>query len=194
MSFTARDVMNIAVVYYDESLDDALVIYAINRALGLIGDSAMKYTTMTIAPTDTTTFNTTNASCTSIKWVKDSNGLIYDDWESYDPRSIRFDDTDTYTLLIKVMPTEISTLDTTIDLHPIFEQPLVTYLIGFAKLADDDANPDGQKNLEQDFLRDVARAALSISNRKSPSSATVIRSGNKYYKNISNYEDTFEDS
>ena len=157
MAFTGRDCINTAATYNDEPIDVALAVPAINRALGLLGDKGLVFDDVIVNALAGDTFYSTDESATSIVrvWNADRKYSLY--WQADDPRAIQFKDAGSYTVRIKKLATEISGIDTTIGIHPAFKQALVSYLIGFAKLEDDDTNPDGHKNLDQTFIDNAVK-------------------------------------
>lgn len=151
MSFTGRQLINVAAIYNDEPIDVALAVPAINRALGILGDAGLVIQDVPVEALSANTYYPTAENATSIKRVLTADRKVYTLWQSDDPREIQFYDPGSYMVRIRRLSAKIEGIDTAIDIHPAFEQVLCSFLIGFAKLEDDDTNPDGQKNLEQTF-------------------------------------------
>lgn len=157
MSFTGRNLIETSATYNDEPIDVALAVPAINRALIIIGDMGMVIQDITINALAANTYYPTSNKATSIKrvWTTDMKWYIY--WQSDDPREIMFKDAGTYKVRVKKLAEKISGIDTPIGIHDAFQETISSFLIGFAKLQDDDTNPDGQKNLEQTFKEGVLK-------------------------------------
>jgi hypothetical protein len=151
MPFTGRDCINTAATYNDEPIDEALAIPAINRALGILGGLGLVILDVPVNALAAKTYYATHPNATSIIRVLNSDKDIYLYWQADDPREIQFKEAGSYTVRVNKLADEISGIDTPIGIHPAFKQVIVSFLIGFAKLEDDDSNPDGQKNLEQTF-------------------------------------------
>lgn len=162
MAFTGRSCINTAAIYNDEPIDISLAVPALNRCIGLLGDMGLNFDDIEINAISANTYYPTSNNATSIKrvWPSGDKSKVYIHWQSDDPREIMFKDTGQYTVRIKALIPKIEGIDTLIDAHPIFEEVFTSFLIGFAKLEDDDTNPDGHKNLDQTF-RDVALKAYS---------------------------------
>jgi len=162
MAFTGRSCINTAAIYNDEPIDVALAVPALNRCIGLLGDMGLNFDDVEIDAIQANTFYPTSDHATSIKrvWPSERKDQVYIYWQSDDPREIMFRDPGQYTVRIKALIPKVQGIDTPIDAHPIFEEVFTSFLIGFAKLEDDDTNPDGHKNLDQTF-REAALKAYS---------------------------------
>jgi hypothetical protein len=162
MAFTGRQLIAVAAIYNDEPIDIALAVPAINRALGILGDAGLVIQDVTVNALAANTYYPTAENATSIKRVLTADKKIYILWQSDDPREIQFHDAGTYTVRIRRLSAKIDGVDTPIDIHPAFEQVICSFLIGFAKLEDDDTNPDGQKNLEQTFRDGAVKVVTEL--------------------------------
>lgn len=177
MPFTIRDMINTAATYNDEPIDVSLAVPAVNRCLGMLGDMGLIIQDVIIEALEPNTYYPTAENATAIKRVLNSQKQIYLYWQSDDPRSIMFRDPDTYSVRIRRLAVKLAGVDEPVDIHPAFEQVIVSFLIGFAKLEDDDTNPDGQKNLEQTFKEGAAKvySELMAGTKHHSSAFKVIR-------------------
>lgn len=160
MAFTGRSCINTAAIYNDEPIDISLAVPALNRCIGLLGDMGLNFDDIDIEAPAANVFYPTSDYATSIKrvWIFGDKSRTYITWHSDDPREIMFKHPGKYTVRIKALIPKIQGIDTPIDAHPIFEEVFTSYLIGFAKLEDDDTNPDGHKNLDQTFAEAALKA------------------------------------
>jgi hypothetical protein len=162
MAFTGRSLINTAAIYNDEPIDVSLAVPAINRALGILGDMGLVFQDVSIVAAEQDTYYPTIDNATAIIRVSNDKKKTYILWQADDAREIQFRDAGTYTVRVRRLSAQISGIDTSIDIHPAFEQVICSFLIGFAKLEDDDTNPDGQKNLEQTFRNDAVKVASEL--------------------------------
>jgi len=156
---TGIEIKQSAENYIDEFIDDPQATTAINRALSLIGDMALIYEEIEVKATSREWY-LLPMTTTNVRAVEDSDGNSYYGFRVRDSL-ISFDDPGTYTVFYRRLPKPISGLLDTPEVHPAYHQVLVTYLIGWWKLQDDDESPDGIRNMQQ-FELDAMRVFNSL--------------------------------
>jgi hypothetical protein len=170
---TAQEIKAAAENYIDEAIDDDEAVTAINAALSKIGDIALIYDTVVITDAVGRTWLALPQTTTYVVEVVDADGNVYDGWRVRDNR-IWFADPGTYTVHYRRLPNPISGILDTPEVHQAYHQCLVTYLIGWWKLKDDDESPDGLRNMQQ-FEADVMRVFNTLRRKRGPMTVTVVR-------------------
>ncbi len=170
---TAQEIKAAAENYIDEAIDDDEAVAAINQALAKIGDVALVYDTVSITDSVGRTWLALPDATTYVVEVLDADGNVYYGWRVRDNR-IWFADAGAYTVHYRRLPNPISGILDTPEVHPAYHQCLVTYLIGWWKLKDDDESPDGLRNMQQ-FEAEVTRVFNTLRRRRGPATITVYR-------------------
>lgn len=162
-----------AEAYVDEHIDDVDALIAINRAMELIGDMAQVYETIKIKIDQPHQWYLLPETVTYVQKVETPLGRLYRHYQTRD-NMIRFADPGEYYVHYKRLPKRMTGIMDTPEIHPAFHQCLVTYLIAWWKLKDDDENPDGLRHLAI-FNDDVARIFRTLSRESSPKQWRVER-------------------
>lgn len=163
--------------YIDDTIEDSDALEAINEALAILGDQGLIYATISFEATAGTWYNLP-ANCTLVVNVTKLNGNMYYPYSDYflEGNNILFSDTGSYILHYRKIPTPLTTLSETPDVHESFQQCIVTYLKSWFKLRDDDESSDGLR-LAQQFERDIQRVFNTLVRNRKPNQAMVIRHG-----------------
>lgn len=149
-----------AELYVGAEIEEALII--INECLNIIGDAASHFDEedIPIAAVTNGTWVELPSDTTSIIKVENDSGIPISEWESRGTRlrvlTGGVPDGD-YSAIIRRMVPVLADLEEEIDIHPLFNTAIVLYLRSFAKLADDDSSPDGDKQLQM-FNAELAKA------------------------------------
>lgn len=159
--------------YIDEFIDDPEAVTAINRALNLIGDTALIYEQAEADIPRAREWFPLPDSVTNIREVEDQNGKSYEHFRVRE-NLISFDHPGMYTIHYRRLPRPIGGIYDTPEVHPAFHQVLVTYVIAWWKLKDDDSNPDGIRHMEQ-FKEDTMRVFGTLRRQRGPKKVTVRR-------------------
>lgn len=163
-----------AEAYIGETIDDVDVLKALNEAIDEIGDLGQVYEQATsVLPFVAGTWYNLPARLTSLVEVTDETGQPYHGWRTRD-NLICFDESGIYTIHYRRLPDHMATLTESPKLHPTYHNCLVTYLKGWAKLQDDDENPDGLRLMAK-FEQDVLRQYNALRRRRGPKQVKVIR-------------------
>lgn len=172
---TAQEIKAAAENYIDETIDDAEAVTAINAALDKIGDVALVYDTITGPEGGAVAgqWYPLLDGVTYVVEVLDADGYRYEGYRVRDSL-IWFADAGTYTVHYRRLPNHISGILDTPEVHQAYHQCLVTYLIGWWKLKDDDESPDGLRHMQQ-FEAEVTRVFNTLRRRRGPASITVYR-------------------
>lgn len=173
---TGAQIKEAAEQYIDEFIDDPEALAAINRGLGIIGDLALVYddAQITVNPGQENTWIDLPADLTTIREVVTSSDLLtYTCWRQRDGL-ISFRDPGEYIVYYRRLPRAIKNITDTPEVHPAWHQVLVTFLIAYWKLKDDDENPDGLRHYEL-FREEVQRVFHTLSRNRGPGRVTVIR-------------------
>lgn len=170
---TALDIKTAAEAYIDETMDSSEAIAAINRAMGIIGDMALVTAQTSITAATDNSWVSLPDNLTNVLDVIDSDGNPYLAYRQFG-NQIFLTDAGTYTLWYRRLPNPIQVLSDTPEIHVAYHPALVTYVIAWWKLKDDDENPDGVRR-EQEFYDEVQRIYNSLERRRVPRSARVVR-------------------
>jgi len=170
---TGLEIKRAAENYVDEAIDDLEAVDAINAALSKIGDIAIIYDTVSITDDVGKQWMDLPATTTYVVEVLDSQGEPYDAWRIRDSM-IQLKDPGTYTIHYRRLPEPIGGILDTPEVHPAYHNCLVTYVIGWWKLKDDDESPDGLRHMQQ-FDAEVMRVFNTLRRRQGPSEIVVIR-------------------
>lgn len=162
-----------AEAYIDESIDDPDALIAINRALQLIGDMAQIFETVKVKIEKVNAWYLLPDTVTHVQKVETMDGRMYRGYQAKD-NMIRFDNIGEFIVHYKRLPKRMTGIMDTPEIHPAFHQTLVTYLIAWWKLKDDDESPDGIRHLAI-FNEDVARIYRTLSRDSSPKQWRVER-------------------
>lgn len=170
---TGLEIKKAAENYVDEFIDDPEVMTAINRALNLIGDTALIYEQAEAEIPEAKQWYPLPPSVTNIREVEDSRGHSYEHFRVRD-NLISFDHPGKYTISYRRLPKPIAGIHETPEVHPAFHQVLVTYVIGWWKLKDDDSNPDGIRHMQM-FREDTMRVFQTLRRTRGPKKMRVER-------------------
>jgi len=170
---TGIEIKQSAENYIDEFIDDPEAVTAINRALSLIGDMALIYEEAEVEAKESRKWYPLPNTTTNVRAVEDAWGVPYYAFRVRDSL-ISFDDAGIYTVFYRRLPKNITGILDTPEVHPAYHQVLVTYLIGWWKLKDDDENPDGLRNMQQ-FEQDTLRVFNTLRRTRGPKSIEVVR-------------------
>ena len=144
-----------AEAYIDEFIDDRDAVIAINRALNLIGDMAQVYESVKAKIDEPGVWYELPPTVTHVQEVERVGGGFYPYFRTRD-NMILFEHPGVYIIHYKRLPNPISGIMETPEIHPAFHQVLVTYVIAWWKLKDDDENPDGLRHYQL-FFEDTLR-------------------------------------
>lgn len=170
---TGNQIKQEAEAYIDEHIDDLDALIAINRGLELIGDMAQIFETVKATITRANQWYLLPDSVTYVQKVESPAGRLYRHYQAKD-NMIRFLHPGEYLVHYKRLPKRLEGILDSPEVHPAFHQTLVTYLIAWWKLKDDDENPDGLRHLAI-FNDDVARIYRTLSRDSSPKQWRVER-------------------
>lgn len=159
--------------YVDEFIDDPEAVTAINRALNMIGDTALIYEQAEAEIPTARKWYPLPPSVTNVREVEDQQGRSYSNFRVRD-NLISFDHPGKYTIHYRRLPKPIDGILDTPEVHPAFHQVLVTYLIGWWKLKDDDSNPDGIRHMQM-FREDTMRVFQTLRRTRGPKQIRVER-------------------
>ena len=171
---TGIEIKIAADAYIDEAIDDPDALRAINRALSIIGDMALIDEDITITSTPDREWVQLPPEITNVVEVEDSLGRTYERFRVRGNDLISFDKAGAYKVYYRRIPRPMTGILETPEVHPAYHQCIVTYVIAWWKLKDDDENPDGIRNMEQ-FKEDVLRVFSSLRRRRTPREVTVFR-------------------
>lgn len=170
---TGVEIKQAAAAYCAESIDDEHALEAINRAISQLADMALVYDVLTVVDAAANTWCDLPETLVNIVHVEDSEGSAYTGYWQMGGK-IKFADAGTYTVHYRRMPQRLTGILGTPETHPIFDDVIVTYVIAWWKLMDDDENPDGLRHME--MFRVQAKEAYTMLRRKrTPSAIRVIR-------------------
>lgn len=172
---TAQEIKAAAENYIDEAIDDDEAVTAINAAMSKIGDIALVYDSIQgpEGGAEANVWYDLPDNVTHIVEVLDAEGNSYSDYKVRD-NMILFSNSGTYTISYRRLPNSITGILEIPEIHPAYHQCLVTYLIGWWKLKDDDESPDGLRHMQQ-FEADVMRVFNALRRRRGPKTITVVR-------------------
>jgi hypothetical protein len=170
---TGIEIKRAAENYVDEFIDDPEAVTAINRALNIIGDTALIYEQAHAYIPKADEWYELPPTATNIREVEDANGKSYEHFRTRD-NMIAFDHPGEYTVHYRRLPKPISGILDVPEVHPAFHQVLVTYVIAWWKLKDDDTNPDGVRHMQM-FREDTMRVFNILRRTRGPKSIRVER-------------------
>jgi hypothetical protein len=171
---TGTEVIQAVKDYTGVTLDNDKAIRVINEAMGKVSDRGMVYGYIEITAIAMTWYEMPTEA-TFLWSVQDSAGYLYVNYQAAGLR-IRFKDAGTYGLTSRRQPVPLENIASPLGLHPIFEDCVVTYCRGFAKLEENDESSDGLR-LMNDFKQDVILGFNTLRRNTSPSRWTVSRRG-----------------
>ena len=174
MSFTAKDVKDVARIYMRKELTDNEVKTILNNGIDQIGGKGLAHGKAEIEA-DKDEWHALPEDVIGPLYVTDENDNLYNNWQYLDGK-IKFADKGKYEVVARRMPKQIESVDEEVDLDRLYKPALVAYLGGFSKLTDDDHSPDGAR-LMQDFERMAAQAFNSLIDSRRPTQVRVFRHG-----------------
>lgn len=163
-----------AEAYVDEFIDDPDALKAINEAIAEIGDMALIDEDIIMIVDVSREWKELPEKVTTVVEVED---IIRNTYRGYRVRGnnlISFNEGGTYKVYYRRIPKPISGLNETPEIHEAYHQALVSFLIGWWKLKDDDENPDGLRNIER-FKEKSMRVFNSLRRRRTPQQIQVVR-------------------
>ena len=136
--------------YIDEFIEDHDAIAAINEAIAEIGDMALIDENIIIVSTEPREWIDLPVDITTVVEVEDEEKkYLPGGYRVRGNNLISFNDAGTYKVYYRRIPRPILGINETPEIHEAYHQALVSFLIGWWKLKDDDGNPDGVKNMER---------------------------------------------
>lgn len=163
-----------AEAYVDEFIDDPDALKAINEAIAEIGDMALIDEDIIMIVDVSREWKELPEKVTTVVEVED---IIRNTYRGYRVRGnnlISFNEAGSYKVYYRRIPKPISGLNETPEIHEAYHQALVSFLIGWWKLKDDDENPDGLRNIER-FKEKSMRVFNSLRRRRTPQQIQVVR-------------------
>lgn len=171
---TGKEIKDYAESYLDEQIDDVDALRAINRALNLLGDTALVNDTQEYDNVAANVWLDLPADLINVVFVEEGASTKFTDYEVLNLK-IRFKKSGSYKVYYRRLPRPIDSIFDTPEIHPAYHQCLVTYLSGWWRIKDDDESPDGLKN-EQKFVEDSIRVFNQLRrNKRGPSTIEVFR-------------------
>jgi len=171
---TGIQIKEAAEAYIDEFIDDPDALKAINEAIAEIGDMALMDETTTITLDKDRGWTELPEDITTVVEVEDELGNTYRGYRVRGNNLISFNNAGTYTVYYRRIPKPISGIQETPEIHEAYHQALVTFVIAWWKLKDDDENPDGLRNIER-FKEKTLRIFNSLRRRRTPQQVPVVR-------------------
>lgn len=174
MPFTGDDLIDVAEIYTNITIDDNDAVLIINQGLNRLATLGYAYSKedFTIADGDIGSFQSFTDDVIGVVLVLDSNENLYNRWKFNSSNGIEFDDEGDYEVIIKIIPSEIDDVSEDISINDIYKTPLFKYLTAFTKLQRNDTSPDGTR-LMQEFERLGASAYNTLIQANIPSEARV---------------------
>lgn len=163
-----------AEAYVDEFIDDPDALKAINEAIAEIGDMALIDEETILTSTENREWLELPDDITTVVEVEDMTRNTYRGYRVRGNNLISFNEAGTYKVYYRRIPKPISGLNETPEIHEAYHQALVSFLIGWWKLKDDDENPDGLRNIER-FKEKSMRVFNSLRRRRTPQQIQVVR-------------------
>jgi hypothetical protein len=163
-----------AEAYVDEFIDDPDALKAINEAIAEIGDMALIDEDIIMIVDVSREWKELPEKVTTVVEVED---IIRNTYRGYRVRGnnlISFNEAGTYKVYYRRIPKPISGLNETPEIHEAYHQALVSFLIGWWKMKDNDDNPDGPRNIER-FKEKSMRVFNSLRRRRTPQQIQVVR-------------------
>lgn len=160
--------------YIDEFIEDHDAIAAINEAIAEIGDMALIDENIMIVSTEPREWIDLPVDITTVVEVEDEEKNTYRGYRVRGNNLISFNDAGTYKVYYRRIPRPILGINETPEIHEAYHQALVSFLIGWWKLKDDDENPDGVRNMER-FKEKAMRVYNSLNRRRTPQQVPVVR-------------------
>ena len=151
------DIRHSAEMYCGKSIEDDMAINVVNECLDIIADLSDLNDEESIEVTDVSVWHELPENTTRIVNVTSSDGSPYKNWQSRG-NTLKFSDLDTYSVLVKRMPEHVESMSEEPDCHVMFHRLLGMYLRGYAKLATEDTNADGQQAIQR-FYEEIQRVA-----------------------------------
>lgn len=171
---TGVEIKLAAEAYADEYIDDPDALKAINEAIAEIGDMALIDEDIIMIVDVSREWKELPEKVTTVVEVED---IIRNTYRGYRVRGnnlISFNEAGTYKVYYRRIPKPISGLNATPEIHEAYHQALVSFVIGWWKLKDDDGNPDGIRNIER-FKEKTMRVFNTLRRRRTPQQIQVVR-------------------
>ena len=169
---TVGQIKSQAEAYIGETIAESDAIAAVNEALRVLGDAAEVYAQTTVTTTQANQWVTLPGTATSVVRVEDAQGNAVSVQRM--GNQIRIAEPGTYTVMYRRMPNPVTALTDTPEVHEMLHQPIVSYVIGWWKLKEDEENPDGKAHLQQ-FAADARAAVMALRRKRWPKTVRVIR-------------------
>lgn len=153
-------------------IDDGEAVSVINEALSILGDLGLVYGKITVEAEKGKWFYLPE-DATVVSVVTKADDAPYMHWKIRG-RAIMFEDSGTYVIHARRIPPPIQNILDEPEIHPMYQQCIVTYLRGFFKVRDDDSSEDGHRLLGK-FEEEALRAFNALRRQQYPKEVKVIR-------------------
>ncbi len=175
MAFSANDVLDVAQLYLRHSLTDSEGLRIFNQGLNQLGSLGLIHSVETYEATSEAKTVDLGADCIGVIYVVDENDNLYYRWKYVDGE-VTFAEAGEYKIHYRILHPPVETLDEEALLHNLYKACLTSYVIGFAKLKDDDYSHDGIRNM-QDFERLGVQAFNTVIKSRKPTQVRTFRHG-----------------
>jgi hypothetical protein len=106
--------------------------------------------------------------------IDDNTLTIYSGWRRRN-RDMQFYDSNSYIIHYKALPAEPTTMESTLEVHPIYQDALWEFMIGFARLSKWEGKDEPGSTLIADFRALIDQKYKSINRRTGPARWEVQR-------------------
>jgi len=173
---TVTEAKALAESYVDDVIEEVDALMWMNECLHQqYADDAEIYGTAVITATDTATYHTLPTDFVDMVAITNADGSDYYGGYYIIGEGIRFSVAGILTLTYRRLPALVTSMTSTIDLHPLLTQTTALWLALRYKQKDDDENPDSSR-LRFEFDKQK-RAQLAVIRRKSNPSVIPMAYG-----------------
>ncbi len=174
MSFSAEDILNTAQLYLRSSLTDSEGIRIFNQGLYQLGSLGVIHDVMEHeADSEPNLTVDLGDNALGVIFITDENDNLYYRWR-YADQEVTFAEQGTYKINFRILHPPVEAIDEDVALHDLYRAPFHSYVVGFAKLKDDDYSHDGIRNM-QDFERLAVQAFNTLIKSRKPTHVRTFR-------------------
>ena len=171
---TGNDLKKKVERFTDLTLKDNFILDGIQEAINKMGNRGHIIDTTEINATENEFNDLPDSLIRVIKVeIKDEEKYYYN--YLIDGKKIRFKDSDTYNVFYQKQPFELDDLTDELEMHPMLQQPVLTYLKGFIRLSQEERQESGWQYLQMFEQESEMAYQYLVRNQKSPSKVRVRR-------------------
>ena len=172
---TGNDIKSKISRYVGKEPDDDIVLDAIEDAINKLGNMGYIIDTIAFEGAEKNEFYKLPKDLIRIVKVEKLNEDKYYLNYLVDGIRIRFGDDGDYRIFAEKHPQQLDSLNDEIEMHPMLQNCVKNYAIGYVKVSIDDTSEDGHR-LKEQFMQYAERAYRTLKrNEKTPSKIRVER-------------------